>query len=461
MHLNPIKSKFIPSAMNRIVLIITLFTLSSGLIRAQEQIIDEVIAIVGNDIILKSDIEAQYLQAMAQGVDFDGDLRCKLLEDMMFQKILLNQAQLDSIEVSEKEVEQRVDYRLSDLIAQAGDEQTLIDYFGKEMTEIKTDLKKLLYEQMMTQKMQGKITDDIKITPGEVRSFFKSIPESELPLINAELELAHITIKPEISEDAIQEVKDKLNDFIQRVEKGTKFNTLAILYSEDPGSARKGGELGFKTRKDFIPEFSAVAFRLNEPGEVSPIVETMYGFHVIQLIEKRGEKANFRHILLTPKIPITENERVIKLLDSLSNEIRLGNLSFDEAAKKYSSDDETKNTGGIMINPRTGLSKFQTDEIDASLYNQIKNLKTGELSSPFESRSTDNKVIYEMVRLNSKTEPHQANIKQDYSYLQELALNDKKGKAMEEWLNKQQKSIYIKIKDDYRNCDFESDGWIK
>lgn len=449
------------SQMNKILLPFSICLILSLPAKAQEQIIDEVIAIVGNDIILKSDIEAQYLQAMAQGVDFDGDLRCKFLEEMMIQKILLNQAQLDSIEVSEKEVEQRVDYRLADLIAQAGDEQTLIDYFGKEMTQIKSDLKKLLYEQMMTQKMQGKITDDIKITPGEVRSYYKSIPESELPLINAELELAHITITPQISETAIQEVKDKLNDFIQRVEKGTKFNTLAILYSEDPGSARKGGELGFKTRKDFIPEFSAVAFRLNEPGEVSPIVETVYGYHIIQLIEKRGERSNFRHILLTPKIPYTENERVIKLLDSISNEIRLGNLSFDDAAKKFSSDEETRNTAGIMINPRTGLGKFQTDEIDAFLYNQIKNLKPGELSSPFESRSADNKVVYEIVRLNSKTEPHLANIKQDYSYLQDLALGEKKNIAMEEWLHKQQKSIYIKIKEDYRNCDFESNGWIK
>jgi peptidyl-prolyl cis-trans isomerase SurA len=447
--------------MNKIFLFLSFFYLLSGNLTAQEQVIDEVIAIIGNDIILKSDIEAQYLQVMAQGVDFDGDLRCKLLEDMMFQKILLNQAQLDSIDVSEKEVEQRVDYRLTDLIAQAGDEQTLIEYFGKEMSQIKYDLKKLLYEQMMTQKMQGKVTDDIKITPGEVRSFFKDIPEGDLPLINAELEFAHLSIKPEISEAAIQEVKDKLQDFIQRINNGTKFNTLAILYSEDPGSARKGGELGFKTRKDFIPEFSAVAFRLNEPGEVSSIVETSYGYHIIQLIEKRGERSNFRHILLTPKIPFTENERVINLLDSIANEIRSGKLSFEEAAKKYSSDDESRNTGGIMINPRTGLSKFLTDEIDAALYKQIKNLKTGEISSPFESRTADNKVIYEIVRLNSKTEPHLANIKQDYSYLQELALSDKKNKAMQEWLEKKQKSIYIKIKDEYRNCDFESNGWIK
>ncbi len=447
--------------MNKLRVLAFLVMLSGTNLSAQEQIIDEVIAIVGNDVILKSDVEAQYLQAIAQEQDFGGDLKCRILEEMMLQKLLLNQAVLDSITVSDKEVEQRVDSRLAMLIQQAGDEQTLVDYFGKEIPEIKTDLNKLLYEQLMTQKMQGQITDEIKITPGEVRSFFKEIPSNELPLINAELELAHITIRPEISEDAVNETKAKLQDFINRVNNGTKFSTLAVLYSEDPGSARKGGELGFKTRKDFIPEFSAVAFRLTEPGEVSPIVETTYGFHVIQLIEKRGEKANFRHILLTPKVPPTENERVIKLLDSIATEIRKGSISFEEAARKYSNDEETREGGGIIVNPMTGLGKFETDEIDQYLYQQIKSLNIGEISVTFENRDSNNKAIYEIVKLNSKSEPHVANIKQDYAYLQNLALAEKKNTAMMEWLEKKQKGIYIKIKDDYKSCEFESPGWIK
>lgn len=447
--------------MNKLIFLSLAGILTISSLHAQDQIIDEVIAIVGNDVILKSDIEAQYLQAIAQEQDYQGDMKCRILEEMMLQKLLLNQAILDSIEVSDKEVEQRVDSRLAMLVQQAGDEQTLVDYFGKEIPQIKADLNKLLYEQLMTQKMQGQITDDIKITPGEVRTFYKAIPEKDLPLINSELELAHISIHPQLSSEAIEETKSRLQDFINRVNNGTKFSTLAVLYSEDPGSAKKGGELGFKTRKDFIPEFSAVAFRLNEPGELSPIVETSYGFHIIQLIEKRGEKANFRHILLTPKVPPTEIERINNLLDSIADEIRKGNLSFEEAAKKYSTDEESKLGGGIIINPTSGTGKFQTDEIDQFMYQKIKNLKIGEITEPFENRDANNKAIYEIVRLNSKTEPHLANIKQDYAYLQNLALAEKKNNAMMEWLTKKQSSIYIKVKDDYKNCDFESKGWIK
>lgn len=437
------------------------FTSFHPTLRAQDQIIEQIVATVGNDIILKSDIETQYYQALAQNIDFDGDLKCTILEDLLVQKLLLNQAKLDSVDVSEKEVEQRVDARLSMLVAQAGDEKTLTDYLGKDMKQIKQDLNDLLYDQLLTQKMEMEITSDLKITPSEVRAYYRDLPENEIPLINSELELAHITIQPTITDEAIQEVKDRLNDIIQRVNQGTRFSTLAVLYSEDPGSAKNGGELGFRGRKDFVPEFSAVAFQLKQPGEISPIVESPFGYHIIQLIEQRGEKANFRHILLTPKTPFAEIERAINTLDSLANEIRKETITFEEAAVKFSHDEDTKNNGGTMINPNTGLSKFEADELGLMVYKQIKDLKIGEISEPFESRNMDNKQVYEIVKVISKSEPHLANIKDDYQFLQDMALAEKKDETMRTWISKKQRSTYIKINETYHSCPFNYEGWIK
>lgn len=425
------------------------------------QLIDQVVAVVGNNIILDSDIENQYLQLLAQGFDYEGDLKCQIFEDLLYQKLLLNQAIIDSVEVTEAEVEQRLDTRLSMIIHQAGSEQELEDYFGKSMTEIKNDLRTMLREQLLTQKMQSQITDDINITPSEVRSYYKGLPKDSIPLINSEVVLAEIEYKPTISDEEIQAVKDRLNGFLERIKNGDKFSTLAILYSEDPGSAKNGGELGYISRKDLVPEFAAVAFNLKEPGEVSKIVETDYGYHIIQLIDRRGERINIRHILLTPKVPYTEKIRAMNFLDSLANEIRLGNISFEDAALKYSTNEETRANGGLLVNPATGMAKFETDELDRRMYATIKKLKAGEISDPVESRNEQNKVIYKIVKLNNRTEPHVANLKQDYQYLQDAALENKKQKAIDQWINSKQKATYIKVKGSYKNCLFKNAGWIK
>jgi peptidyl-prolyl cis-trans isomerase SurA len=444
---------------NLLILAIMAFPLSVFL---QDKVVDQIVAVVGNNIILKSDIEKDYLQLVMEGIDTKGDLKCQVFENLLFQKLLLNQAMLDSLVVSDAEVEQRLTARFGFLISQAGSEQALEDYFKRSVFEIKNDLRSLLRDQLYTQKMQQKITENIRITPSEVRKYFKELPEDGIPLINAQVEVAQIVVKPVITDAEINQVKDRLNDFISRIQGGDKFTALARLYSEDPGTARNGGELGYISRKDnLLPEFIAVAFNLTTPGEISRIVETEYGFHIIQLIDRKGEKINVRHILLTPRVSYEEQQKAINLLDSLNNLIRNGTLTFEEAAMRYSQDEDTKMGGGTMINLRTGLSRFDTDEIDKSLYQVIRDLKPGEISEPFEARDERNKLMYKVVRLKTRTTPHAANLKEDYQYLQEMALEKKKQDAMNEWITSKQKETYIKINGSFRNCSFENTGWVR
>ncbi len=428
---------------------------------AQDKVIDQVVAVVGGNIILQSDIEEQYLQAIAQGVDYDGDLKCQIFEDLMYQKLLLNQAIIDSVEVTDNEVEQRLESRLGMMISQIGSEQALEEYFSRSIVEIKQDLREMLRDQLLTQKMQSNITQDIKITPSEVRKFFKNIHQDSIPLVNSEVEMAEIMVKPKIRAEEIEKVKEKLNGFLERVKSGDKFSTLAVLYSEDPGSAKGGGELGYISRTDLVPEFAAVAFNLTEPNEVSKIVETEFGFHIIQLIDRKGERINVRHILLSPKISYEEKQRTINLLDSVANEIRSGAISFSDAAKKYSDDEASKDGGGLIMNPRTGTSSFETDEIDRFLYYAIKDLKVNEISDPVESKDERNKTIYKLVKLKNRTEAHEANLKQDYQFIQKVALAQKQDEAIDSWTKNKQKQTYVKINGSYRNCPFNYKGWLE
>lgn len=439
-----------------IILIAQLFNLF-----AQPQVIDQVLAVVGNNIILKSDVENQYLQMIAQGADSYGDIKCEIFEDLLFQKLLLNQAKVDSIEVTESEVEQRLEARLAMIINQAGSQEALVEYFNKPMDEIKSDLRKLLREQLLTQKMQSKITENIKITPSEVRNYFKSLDKDSLPLINSQLEIAQITREPKIYPEQIDAIKEKLNKYIERVNNGDKFSTLAILYSQDPGSAKNGGELGYITRHDLVSEFAAVAFNLKEPNEISGIVETDFGYHIIQLIDRKGERINVRHILLTPKVSRLEKKKVLAVLDSIADVVRKDSLTFAKAAIKFSNDEETKINGGVLINPATGNSHFQADEIDYSTYYAIKDLKISEISEPVESVDRKRKTIYKIITVITRTDPHVANINTDYQYLQNLALSEKKVTAVDKWIDNKQKDTYIRIDDSYKNCKFINKGWIK
>jgi len=442
-----------------ILLIVAFFTIFSNNLFSQSNQIDNILAIVGNNIVLLSDVENQY-QQIKNNENYTGvDIKCQIFENLLMQKLLLNQAQLDSLEVTDKEVDQQLDRRLRYFVSQIGSEKALEEYFNKTITEIKKDLKKTLKDQMLIEKMNEKLTGDIKITPTEVQQFFKTIPKDSLPTINAQTELEEIAMYPKISPEQLLEVKTRLQELRDRIIKGEKFSTLAIMYSEDIGSASKGGELGFVGRSDLVPEFASVAFNLKE-NEVSKIVETSFGYHIIQLIERRGEQINVRHILLMPKVSMNEILKTKKTLDSISLAIRSGKITFKNAVEKYSQGD-SKNNNGLIKNELTGSTKFDDDAIDSPTKYAISDLNVGDISNIFETRDEKNKTVFRIVKIKSKIKAHKANLKDDYQLIQDYALQNKKQKVTEDWLKNKQQSIYIKIDDSYKKCNFQSKGWVK
>lgn len=431
-------------------------------VSAQKQVADKVLAVVGNNLILVSDIETRYLE-LTQGSDYSGaDLKCKIFEDLLFQNLLVNHALLDSLEVSDRDVNEQLERRIRYFVQQIGSEKKLEEYFGKTIAQIKTDLFESLKNQMLAEKMEMKVTGDLKVTPAEVRQYFKSLPEDSIPFIEEELEIEQIVMFPSIPEEIKLMAKEKLNELRERVVKGENFATLAALYSEDTETAKRGGELGFVGRSELVPEFTAVAFNLAE-NEVSRIVETDYGYHIIQLIEKRGELINVRHILITPKLPASEAVKTRTRLDSVMTQVRIDTLTFAEAVEKYSDDAETKNNFGLYINPMTGNSRFTTeqlDKVDAITAFHVKKLKVGEYTAPFEFYNETGKKGYKVVRLRSKIPAHKANLKDDYQRIQDAALAEKKQSTMKSWVQKKKQITYIQVDDSFANCPF-SYNWLK
>ncbi|OFX60132.1 MAG: hypothetical protein A2046_10720 [Bacteroidetes bacterium GWA2_30_7] len=427
---------------------------------SQDKVLDQVLSVVGGKVILLSDVESQYHQLKLQGYESAGDAKCEILEELLFQKLLLNQAELDSIEVTPKEVNSAMESRFKYFISQIGSEEKLEEYFGKSLVEMKEDLRDNIKEQLLTQKMQSKITDDIKITPSEVKAYMKEIPVDSIPFINTELEIQQIAMYPIISDDEKLAVKEKLNEFRERILNGDKFSTLAVLYSEDPGSAKKGGELGLVSRSELVPEFAAVAFNIKE-GEVSRIVETEFGYHILQLIEKKGELVNVRHILLTPKPSFDLMLNLEKKLDSIAYDIRNGTITFEAASDKYSEDSQSKYNGGLMTNPYTGTSKFETSQIDPTSYYAIKDLDIGEVSKTFQTRDEKGKIVFKFMKVKSKSKPHKANLKDDYQRIQDDALAFKKQNIVNTWVEKKLETTYIHIDESYAKCSFKNKNWVK
>lgn len=421
-------------------------------------VVDEVVAIVGKQVILLSDIENQVLQMRAQGYYSSGDLKCEVLEEMLYGKLLVNQALLDSVEVSDSEINSEMERRLNYFINQIGSEEKLEEYYKKSIPEIKEDFKDVIRDQLLSQRKQQEATADISVTPQEVKSFFKSLPKDSVPIVNTQFELEQIIINPEVKETEVLRVKDKLREFKERITKGENFATLAVLYSEDPGSATKGGDLGFFGRGDMVSEFSAVAFNLEE-GEVSKIVKTDYGYHIIQLVEKKGERINCRHILMKPKISPEEKANTRMKLDTIRESIINEEIKFKEACWKYSDDEDTRLNGGVMVNPATGNSKWEAAHLEPKIAYAISKLKVGEVSQPFETQDENGKAVYKIVMLKAKTDPHPANLKDDYQVIQDMALAKKQADYMEEWVSKTIKGTYIKIDDNYKNCSFTNSAW--
>ncbi len=449
--------------MRRIVFITVLliFSISSVNIKAQnDSIIDNVIAVVGNQIVLKSEVEEQFLQMQARGMTTKGNQKCQIFEGLLLNKLLVVQAQIDSIEVNSSQVDAEIDGRLQNFIQQIGGEKQLEDYFGKSLLEIREDFKPIVREQLLAQKMQDEITIDIKITPSEVKSFYKSIPKDSLPIINANYEIAHIVIQPKITKEEKKAVKKKLEGLRERIMNGDKFSTLAYMYSHDKTSAKNDGELGFVNKSDLVKEFASEAFSLKK-DEVSEIVETEYGYHLIQMIEKRGSQVNVRHILLTPQFASNAKYEAKQKLDSITKLIRIDSLTFGEAAYKFSNDEDTRKNEGLMINRYTGTSKFEIKQIEPATNYVLKNLDVGQISEPFETQNDKGKTVIKIISKKSETKPHTINLKEDYQMVQDMALTDKKNMVLKEWVEKKQRDTYIKIPGNFKNCSFDSPGWVK
>lgn len=446
----------------KIIIAACIALMATTAIPAQKMLIDDVIAIVGDDAILRSDIEYQYEQALIDGANYGGDMKCYIFEQMLIQKLMVNQAKLDSIEVGDNEVVNQVDARINYFIQQVGGQDKLEEYFNKPLQQIKRDQMELVRTQMITQKMQSEITKDIKITPGEIRRYFESMSEDSIPFISAQYELSQIVLYPAVDQAEVDRVKNRLRDFQKQVSEGRDFATLAVLYSEDPGSAARGGDLGWVTKSSFVPEFSAVAFNLQEKGKVSKIVETEFGFHIIQLIDRKGDRINCRHILLKPKVNADNKKTALDFLDTIVAALNNEKITFEEAAHRFSMDKDTRSNGGIMVNQNDGSMKFQLTEIPAEIAKAIQGLQEGEFSKPFSMvDERKGRETYRIVLLRKRHEPHRANMREDYSLLQELMEERKRKDTIDEWIRKRQSEIYVNISPEWRNCDFQYKGWVK
>ncbi len=442
-----------------ILSLLLIFTIKFAI--SQELMIDRVVTTVGDKIILQSDIENQVLQFVSQGITPSSDLKCKILEELMIQKLLLTQAEIDSIQVGLSRVESELDRRLMYFVRQVGSEKKLEEFYNKSLLEIKEDFRPLIREQLTTQMMQGNIIANINVSPRVVQKHYKSLKEDSIPLVNTQYEINQIIVYPPQNEEARNAAREGLLDLRQRIINGERFSTLAVLYSEDPGSARRGGELGFRSRNELDPEFAKAAFRLNDDGGISRIVESEFGFHIIQLISKESNQVNVRHILKIPKVDIQQKIVAKNKLDSIRFYINADSLSFKSAALKYSEDEQSRLNDGLMVNPETSSTKFELDALSPQEFNIIKDLKTGEISKPFESVDYNGKIVYKIVRINNIIDSHRANMKNDYELIEQMTLMEKQQEVIENWVNEKRSKTYIHIDKSFIKCEFLKEGWIK
>ncbi|MDB2572313.1 peptidylprolyl isomerase [Schleiferiaceae bacterium] len=439
------------------LLYINFFVLLSVLASAQPQTVDGVAAIVGGDVILKSDIDEQYdvfnRQNFGKPVSY-----CEVFEELLFQKLLIHHAAIDSISIGEEEVEANMDRRIQQLIMQMGDQKKLEDFYEKSVVEIKEDMRTLIKEQLTAQRMQMTVVEGIEVTPSEVREYYENLPADSIPLISAEVELSQIVKFPELSEEAEQEVIAKLKELKERIENGTSFSSMAILYSEDPGSNKKGGEYQGIQRGVFVKEFEAVAFNLRK-GEISDPFKTEFGYHIVQLLEKRGEELDLRHILIKPKLTQENLQEAKNFLDSVSVAIANGEMTFEEASRRFSDDEQTRFNGGQMSNFQSGNNKFEVSQLDRGLFALISTLEDDEISEASFYRTEDQREAFRIVRLDANYEPHKANLDLDFTRIKGFALQQKQAKTVEDWKNEKLADTFVKINEGYYDCADELNSW--
>ena len=473
--------------MNKRILVILLSLVSLvSLGQAQTDslgtVVDEVIWVVGDEAILKSDVEAMRIEGQQEGMRWKGDPDCAIPEQIAVQKLFLNQAIIDSIEVTEAEISQGVEQYLDNMISMIGSREKLEEYRKKNISQIRADLRESYRERQMVQGMQKKLVADLAVTPAEVRRYFKDLPQDSIPFVPTEVEVQIITLQPRIEQEEINRVKEELRDYTNRINKGdATFQTLARLYSEDPGTARRGGELDYTGRGMLDPAFANVAFSLTDPKKVSKIVESEFGYHIIQLIDKRGDKIKVRHILRKPIVSDDAVQKALLRLDTIATSIRQGEVpemlkaylnpekpiekfTFEDAVSVFSDDKDTRNNNGLMFNvlqegQRT--SRFKLADLPAEVAKTVDTLQVGGVSQPFQMINERGKAICAIVKLKNRTEGHKATITEDFQVMKNLVLAKRREQVLHDWVVKRIKSTYVRINEDYRNCNFEYEGWVR
>ena len=437
-------------------------TLLLPLSLAAQGVIDEVIWVVGDEAILRSEVEEERLRAQYEGQPIAGDPYCVIPEQLAVQKLFLHQAELDSIEANESTVSHQVDMRMNYYINQIGSKEKLEEYFRKPSSEIRAEMMTMVRNQMIIQQMQQKLTSNIKPTPAEIRRYYESLPMDSIPMMPAEVEVQILSFEPPVPVEETERVKQRLREFTERIQSGTAdFSMLARLYSEDTESAKRGGELGFVGKGQLVPEFAEVAFNLNDPKRVSRIVKTEYGYHIIQLIEKKGDRINCRHILLRPRISATDKVNAITRLDSIRQLIEADSLQFEQAVFRFSEDKNTVMNAGLLTNPNTGGSKFEYQDLAPEIAKQIYNLQEGDVSQPFVMMDqTKNREVCAIVKVKKKTDVHRANLTDDFQTIKTMLENKLGNDLIHDWILQKQKTTYVQISPDWQGCDFLYPGWI-
>jgi peptidyl-prolyl cis-trans isomerase SurA len=429
-----------------------------------QSVVDEVIWVVGDEAILKSDVEAMRIQAQQEGVRWKGDPDCAIPEQIAVQKLYLHQAAIDSIEVTEAEITQGIEQQIEYMISVIGSREKLEEYHKKNMTQIRNELRESYRERQMVQEMQRHLVKDISVTPADVRRYFADLPQDSVPFVPTEVEVQIISQMPRVDQEEINRVKEELRDYTDRVNKGeTSFQTLARMYSEDPGTARRGGELGYTGRGTLDQAFANVAFNLTEPKKVSKIVESEFGFHIIQLIDKRGDKVNVRHILRKPVVSQEAIDRSLARLDSIRTEILDGKFTFEAGASVISDDKDTRNNNGLMANATQSgrTSRFRLQDLPSEIARAVDTLQVGNISRPFQMINERGKTTCVIAKLKSRTEGHKATITEDFQVMKDVVMEKRRQEKLHEWVVNKIKSTYVRVNDRYRDCQFEYQGWIK
>ncbi len=448
---------------SKIYLVLIILFLPGIFSAYSQKLVESVAAVVGNEVIYLSDLENTITDLRRSGNKMpNDDLSCSVLQEMLVSKLFLDQARIDSIDVTDDAVEGDLNMRMNDAIRRAGSEEALVAYFKKSMIEIRRDIKKTMIEQQTVREVQQKLAENITITPSAMKRFYASFPKDSLPVIPAKYQISLIQLDPPSNEDNKAEARQKLLDIRSQILAGKSFSVLSIIYSEDTESAKKGGEIGYLTRGELEKPYADAAFSLTK-NTVSKIVETKYGFHIIQLIDKKGEMANTRHILIRPKVKPEQEQKAISKLDSLANLIRKDSIKFTDAAIRFSTHKDSRVNGGkfVSTNPSDRITWFTLEELNPEMYINIRKLKVGEISVPFKTTDENNNTVFRVIKLDNELSAHTANLKDDYQTLYDAALMKERTKTFDKWVKNKLEITYIKISEEFKSCDFLKNGWLK